>query len=412
MNRSGGNGALYGLLAVGVLMVAAAGALELMPEGAPDEPPPPPPIAPYLPAPPPEPAPSVEPIPEPPEVLAEPAGPMRTALWHAEIPGETPIACIFGLEVGDEEQLGAAWMRCADGRSFDGPRAAATGMRTLGLLAGVAYQPGLVSVFGTDGDGATVRVVVSGSQHRLSFGETELFVEELSVPDPDGPPAALAAVPQTVVRLAVPFDVTGWLPVSIGVTRGTGRAPRPQDPVCEVTGGPSLTTGYNCRLLLRCRGELVYGLGDTGYDDCTLRDGAIVAAHDDGTTPENSDPRFDLDMDSGRLVVSDVNEDGEPWSATFDMIVDPRLRADVLYTGGYVAEDGTRGSFSIRPFGTPATVTFDGESRALAVTAGDFGAGQYLVQGERQEPLAFGRGGRAIAGHLDGRTVWGFAQRD
>ena len=35
--------------------------------------------------------------------------------------------------------------------------------------------------------------------------------------------------------------------------------------------------------------------------------------------------------------------------------------------------------------------------------------GEYVVQGDAQDRLFFSRGGRAIAGRLEGRTVWGFA---
>ncbi len=412
MSRPGGNGntGLYALLALGVLMVVAAAVLETMPDEAPlDDAPPPPPIAPYVPPPPPVVAP--EPLPEEPVEPAA-AAPSRTLLWHAELPGETPVGCVLGIAIDPNAHRpsGDVWARCADGRAFDG-RALGGRVTGVGLTGGVAFQAGPITVRGVDGSGAATNLTVVTHDHSLALGGDPLFVEELSVPDPDVAPVSLAAVATPLVRLAVPVDVSGWLPVAIGVTRGTGRAPRPHDPVCEVTGGPPLSSGFNCRVLLRCRGELIYGRDGTGFNDCTLRDGEIVAANDTGTTAENSDPRFDLDLDRGRLVVSDVNEQGEPWSATFDLITDPRLRADVTFEGGYVAEDGARGTFSIRPFATPATATFDDETQTLTATAGRFGSGEYVVQGETTERLFFGRGARAIAGHLDGRTVWGFAAR-
>lgn len=408
-----GHGILYALLGAGVLMVVGGLALESMPDELPDDEPPPP--QPYLgPEPPPQPEPLVEP---PPIVEPAPAplpddAPRRTLVWHVEAPGEPPVACVLRAEVraADFVPSGALELACADGRAFSG-RAVAGRASGVALASGAAFDLQIPRADGTDAAGQPSTLNVDTNRHTLHLDGTQLFVEELSVPDATITDFERDEVVESLVRLAVPTMVRGSIPVAIAMVRGTGRAPRPSDPVCELTAGPGDSSDFNCRVLLRCHGETMYGLGTSGWNHCAVREGAIVGASDGGTTPDDGDPRLELALDEGRLVIVDAGDAGE-WSATFELIADPRLRRDVEYAGGYRSESGPEsGAWTIRPFATPAAMAFDGEGVPVPATAASFGSGELAIQLVETERLAFGRGGRAIAGHVEGRAVWGFAPR-
>ncbi len=408
-----GNGLLYALLGAGVLMVVGGLALESMPDEVPSDEvamlPPPyvPPVA-YPEPPPVEPPPLVEPAPAP---IPDDA-PRRTLVWHVEAPGEPPVACVLRAEVRADDFVpaGALELACADGRAFSG-RAVAGRATGVALSSGVAFDLQLPRADGADAAGQPSTLNVDTSRHTLHLDGAPLFVEELSVPDATITDFERDEVVESLVRLAVPTMVSGSIPVAIAMVRGTGRAPRAADPVCELTAGPGDSSDFSCRVLLRCHGETLYGLGTSGWNHCAVREGAIVGASDGGTTPEDGDPRLELALDEGRLVVVDVGDAGE-WSATFELITDPRLRRDVEYAGGYRSESGPEsGAWTIRPFATPAGMTFDGEGVPVPATAASFGSGELAIQLVETERLAFGRGGRAIAGHVEGRAVWGFAPR-
>lgn len=63
---------------------------------------------------------------------------------------------------------------------------------------------------------------------------------------------------------------------------------------------------YNCRVRVRCGGELVYGFADSGYMRCTrgTRD-AFVAGQDDRDTRSDGDPQVTFDLRERELHVAD-----------------------------------------------------------------------------------------------------------
>lgn len=80
--------------------------------------------------------------------------------------------------------------------------------------------------------------------------------------------------------------------------------------MCSVTVQRTTHSAYNCRVTIRCGNELVYGLADSGYNEC--RGGArtdFVGAEDRYPTRADGDPRMMLDLTNGRAIVADENPD-------------------------------------------------------------------------------------------------------
>lgn len=70
--------------------------------------------------------------------------------------------------------------------------------------------------------------------------------------------------------------------------------------------------GYlNCRIRIRCSGDLVYGLSGAGYNNCRQDGQELVFAHDSNGTRRDGDPRMFFDLESGRIIISDDDPDVE-----------------------------------------------------------------------------------------------------
>lgn len=115
-----------------------------------------------------------------------------------------------------------------------------------------------------------------------------------------GARAAQAFIP--VDRAGVVERVTGaGAPVAVGESCSL-RVVEPPD------------SRFNCRVFLRCGGELLYGGGSTGYTTCTTNERRPTAGHDGASSADDGDAMLDLDLDAARVVVGDRAEDGA-WSA-------------------------------------------------------------------------------------------------
>ena len=88
--------------------------------------------------------------------------------------------------------------------------------------------------------------------------------------------------------------IEGPVPVSIGAS-------------CSVTITPHLGT-YNCRLVVECDEQIIYGEDIAGYNDCRETDTGAVEVNDYGTTSENGDPALRLTRDY--LTISDESAPG------------------------------------------------------------------------------------------------------
>lgn len=68
-------------------------------------------------------------------------------------------------------------------------------------------------------------------------------------------------------------------------------------------------SAFNCRIRVDCGGDMIYGLGDAGYNRCAERGGAFVTAEDRRGTRGDGDPRMRFDRDRGEVVVTDRDPD-------------------------------------------------------------------------------------------------------
>ncbi|HJL14608.1 MAG TPA: hypothetical protein RMH99_03060 [Sandaracinaceae bacterium LLY-WYZ-13_1] len=351
-DRRRGNGCLYLAGGVGVLLVLGGGALELVGEvdlGGDDAPEVE--VAPergFDPstavgeAPPaasvPEPAP-----PEPPPPAAPPTPPVDQRLcWHAFVQSgpaaPAGTACVLALDVALDGTPVDVRLDC-DGRAvYEAPASGHLEAVREGAER-AAYRAWLDSALTGASLGART------GRHELTLrtvsGVTTLFVRDLSVPTrgPVRPPRDASRVAHRLRRRAVPVQMRGDVPPEV-LSAG-------DDTPCALFGSTVIHESYDCRLTLRCGARILYGAGTTGYNDCTVADGRIVAVSDEGTTIENQDPRFVLDAEAGTLEVAD--DDGQvAWSVRFELDEDPRCRLDGAWAGVARSADGTLQTWTMR----------------------------------------------------------------
>lgn len=121
--------------------------------------------------------------------------------------------------------------------------------------------------------------------------------------------AALLSADARARQAFVPFDREGH------VESVTGRgAPAEVGDLCTVRVEAPADSGFNCRVFVRCAGELIYGAGSTGYMTCSLDDeGRPVSGSDESIGGQDGDATVSVDLAAGRLVLGDRSLDG-PWS--------------------------------------------------------------------------------------------------
>jgi len=112
-----------------------------------------------------------------------------------------------------------------------------------------------------------------------------------------GPPGTGMGVPSPVapaVHQAMVSGTSGPSPVQAGVP-------------CTVEITPSMDV-YNCRVRVTCGTQMIYGVGNGGYNSCVVApagSGQTVEAHDTRPSGEDGDPRVDVQTSTGQVVVSD-----------------------------------------------------------------------------------------------------------
>ncbi len=127
--------------------------------------------------------------------------------------------------------------------------------------------------------------------------------------------AQLAAAPVVDAPLAPPAPVE---PPPEGVsTTGTVQAVTGHHGV-RVGSGCSIDVTYlpptrDCHAWIRCGATLLYAPEHEGFFSCETENGRIVRGRDDNPTDPSGDPQLDLDVDLGRVVVTDRHPD---WSVT------------------------------------------------------------------------------------------------
>lgn len=96
------------------------------------------------------------------------------------------------------------------------------------------------------------------------------------------------------------------------VTKVEGAPPAGAGAACTVDVSPASSGPSNCRVRVRCGGKLLYGDGQSGYNQCTLKNGRVGRLVDGKTT--DGDPALDMDLAENTVIVSD---DGDPsWKVT------------------------------------------------------------------------------------------------
>jgi hypothetical protein len=89
----------------------------------------------------------------------------------------------------------------------------------------------------------------------------------------------------------------------------SGEAPSSLGEACKVIvrpGGGVRKT--NCRAVVRCGDETLYGRNGASYAYCEFEGGRLSRVTDMGTTSEDGDPMLELDVEKGRLEVSDEGD--------------------------------------------------------------------------------------------------------
>jgi hypothetical protein len=93
----------------------------------------------------------------------------------------------------------------------------------------------------------------------------------------------------------------------------------------------------NCRIRIRCSGDLVYGLSGAGYNNCRQEGDELVFAHDSNGTRHDGDPRMFFDLESGRIIISDDDPDVE---VLVDLVAQPEGYEREEEPEGEDAEEG------------------------------------------------------------------------
>lgn len=317
------------LVALAALMAGAFGfaMIARRPSPAPDSTPPwtPPPESPQS-----EPAAPVRPIEpvKPVEPVQEPAPPPEPPLptttvnveWKAVVtraqgaamPGPG-AACVVSAELrgdGKSASVRDLEVRCGDKilhRStdkFNGMSSTGSDVTEADGKAPGTFQYGLSYVdqgartgrsqISLDTDAKTLVVWSDAPVFRV-----ELRVEPLTAPR-TGPPLIepknrVEKIRETVVRTGTIQQLEG----TPGLAKGA---------VCTVDVSPASGKGYNCRVRVRCGGRLIYGDGNSGFNECTIQNGRGEKVNDDRPSSVDHDPTLSLDLSEDTALVTDDGE--------------------------------------------------------------------------------------------------------
>jgi hypothetical protein len=99
----------------------------------------------------------------------------------------------------------------------------------------------------------------------------------------------------------------------------SGPAPIPQTALCELSATFTMgsSEGPQCKTRLACGAITPYGKGESGYGQCRLKDGAVVAFSDPTPSFRDADPVFEFDLTAPRISLSDT-PDTEPYTVEFE----------------------------------------------------------------------------------------------
>jgi hypothetical protein len=78
---------------------------------------------------------------------------------------------------------------------------------------------------------------------------------------------------------------------------------------CSVSVARTDDPRFNCRVVVDCSGDVVYGLGDGGFNECVFEASLVVGARDPNGSRVDGDPRMLFDARGGRLAITDDDPD-------------------------------------------------------------------------------------------------------
>lgn len=186
-------------------------------------------------------------------------------------------------------------------------------------------------------------------------------------------------------------------------TEGTPpRAWREAPEACEVALSPSSAgrssdgTAIDCRVTVRCGAVIFYGEGDFGFVHCPLEGASIGAVVDDGTTPENGDPKLRLEPATATVVVADTI-DGESFSATFELAPSSDCLPEASWSG-QVLTPSERQPYAMRVQDGVVELGPRGEDPLEVKLPAQCGGGALPLRADGAPLLVFGPGRRTLGG--------------
>jgi hypothetical protein len=124
----------------------------------------------------------------------------------------------------------------------------------------------------------------------------ELRLEPLSTPRSGEP---LIDAENRKERLSVAVVRTGT------VTKLEGTPGVAVGAACNVEVSPNSGSERNCRIRVRCGGKLFYGDGESGYNQCEIKEGRIGRLQDERPSSQDTDPTLDMDLAENTVIVAD-----------------------------------------------------------------------------------------------------------
>ena len=201
------------------------------------------------------------------------------------------------------------------------------------------------------------------------------------------------------------------------VTHRSGPTPTIPRDGCDVFAHPDPSgESYNCRVLVSCGGDLLYGARNTGYNACTIADQTFDVVNDEGTTAVNADPILHLERAERRMTVAD-GDASERWELQFRLEPDARCALGGHWTGALTNADGTSEALDMTTGEQLVLTRATAESPPFTAAVDDAGHVQVdcehgevtLVDGDTRWEGSFGPGFGTIVGRVrggDAHTFW------
>jgi len=273
------------------------------------------------------------------------------AVVIAESGGKVEVGdgCMLRVKLQVGLQIGNVDVRCGQTvlyRSTD-PRGSGKNMlrreiRELAAFDEDVWRYGFHYVDSGPHSGSRAEITVDTQTHRARVyregavsWSVSLHIRDLSFPR-WGKPLDSESVSST---LPPPLHVVAK------VTERKGPVPDTVTEPCELYVRPGNDVGApNCRVMLRCGGNIIHGAEKGGYASCEA-DETFISAVDDKRSGDDNDPAIAFDWRKRKIRVEDDGP-GELWSVTFSLDDKPNCGFDGAWIGDGIDEGGTPWSFA------------------------------------------------------------------